>query len=138
LKTKTQSDEHVMQLKYFCSHPMSSSSTVALVSWIVSFVLGTSLYPVCYTGCRLCFLYPLWCGSLSPRHDASSGCGWRKRPSDTMVAANILNKQSRTTDTGCSSSLWLGEELSAPHCKETASYEMLHGASEFDGSFETE
>jgi hypothetical protein len=35
------------------------------------------------------------CGSLSPRHGASSGCGWRRRPPDIEVAANTLNKQSR-------------------------------------------
>jgi len=42
---------------------------------------------------------------LSPRHGASSGCGWRRRPPIWTVAANILNKQSRTADKGWSFSL---------------------------------
>jgi hypothetical protein len=37
---------------------------------------------------------------LLPQHGASSGCGWRRRPSDVEVAANILNKQSITADKG--------------------------------------
>jgi len=41
-------------------------------------------------------------GPLSPRHGASSGCGWRRRPPIWTVAANILNKQSRTADKGWS------------------------------------
>jgi hypothetical protein len=45
-------------------------------------------------------------GSLSPRHGASIGCGWR-------VAANILKKQSRTTDKGWSSSLGVGQGVAA-------------------------
>ena len=46
--------------------------------------------------------------SLSPRHGASSGCGWRNGPHIWRVAANISNKQSRTTDKGWSSSLEVG------------------------------
>jgi len=38
------------------------------------------------TGCCSFLLKPtksmLLCGSLSPRHGASCGCGWRRRPSD--------------------------------------------------------
>jgi hypothetical protein len=33
------------------------------------------------------------------------------------VAANILNKQSRTTDKGWSSSLGVGRGADTPHCK---------------------
>jgi hypothetical protein len=44
-------------------------------------------------------------GSLSPRHGASSGCGWREVIRVRRVAANILNKQSRTADKSWSSSL---------------------------------
>jgi hypothetical protein len=45
-------------------------------------------------------------GLLSPQHDASSGHRWRLRPSDIqMLAANILNKQSRTADKGGANSL---------------------------------
>jgi hypothetical protein len=45
------------------------------------------------------------------------------------VAANVLNKQSRTADKG------LGEGLIAPHRKRLACHEMLHGASGLDGLF---
>jgi hypothetical protein len=41
---------------------------------------------------------PRQVGPLSPRHGASSGCGWRR-------AANILSKQSWRADKGWSSSL---------------------------------
>jgi hypothetical protein len=47
-------------------------------------------------------------GSLSPRHGASSGCGWRNGLHIWRVAANILNKQLRTADKGWSSSLGVG------------------------------
>jgi hypothetical protein len=48
------------------------------------------------------------CGSLSPRHGASSGCGWRNGLQLWRVAANTLSKQSRTADKGWSSSLGVG------------------------------
>jgi hypothetical protein len=51
--------------------------------------------------CKVCRENSMISGSLSPRHGASSGCGWR-------VAANILNKQSRTANKGWSSSLGVG------------------------------
>jgi hypothetical protein len=38
--------------------------------------------------------------SLSPQHGASSGCGWRNGLQLWRLAANILNKQSRTNDKG--------------------------------------
>lgn len=66
-------------------------------------------------------------GSLSPRLGATSGRGdvlhiWR-------VAANILNKQSRTADNGWPSSWGLGEGLITHHRKEkAASYETSHTA----------
>jgi hypothetical protein len=47
-------------------------------------------------------------GSLSPRHGASSGCGWRNGIQLWRVAVNILNKQSRTADKGWSYSLGVG------------------------------
>jgi hypothetical protein len=72
-------------------------------------------------------------GSLSPRRGASSGCdqwvpvttAWRvlqlqrkERPSIWSVAANKLNKQSRTADKGWSSSLGgLREVLTTTHRK---------------------
>jgi hypothetical protein len=41
----------------------------------------------------------------------------QERPPIWRWAANILNKQSRTTDKGWSSSLGLGEMLTTPHRK---------------------
>jgi len=46
--------------------------------------------------------------SLSPRHGASSGCGWRRRSPIWRAAVNILNKQSQTADKGRSFSLGVG------------------------------
>jgi hypothetical protein len=52
----------------------------------------------------------VWKCSLSPQHFASSGCRWRRRPPDMGggVAANILNKQSRTVNKGWSYSMGVG------------------------------
>jgi hypothetical protein len=47
-------------------------------------------------------------GSLSPRHGASSGCGRRNGLQLWRVAANTLNKQSRTDDKGWSLILGVG------------------------------
>jgi hypothetical protein len=47
-------------------------------------------------------------GSLSLRHGASSGCGWWNGLQLWRVAANTLNKQSRTANKGWSSSLGVG------------------------------
>jgi hypothetical protein len=47
-------------------------------------------------------------GSLSPRHGASSGCGRRNGLQIWRVAANSLNKQSRTADKGWSLSFEVG------------------------------
>jgi hypothetical protein len=47
-------------------------------------------------------------GSLSPRHGASSGCGWRNGFQMWRVAANTLNKQSRTANKGWTSSFGVG------------------------------
>ena len=44
----------------------------------------------------------------------SSGCGWRKGLALWEVAANILNKQSRTTDKGWFSSLGVGRGANNP------------------------
>jgi hypothetical protein len=46
------------------------------------------------------------------------------------VAANILNKQSRTADKGWSSSLGVG--LTTPHRKKLSSYENSQEASDMD------
>jgi hypothetical protein len=47
-------------------------------------------------------------GSLSPRHEASSGCGWRNGLQLWRVPANTLYKQLWTVDKGWSSSLGVG------------------------------
>jgi hypothetical protein len=48
-----------------------------------------------------------------------------ERPQIWRVAANILNKQSRTAETVWSSSLGLGDVLTTPHRKNVSYYEML-------------
>jgi hypothetical protein len=53
------------------------------------------------------------------------------------VVANILNKQSRTSDKGCSSSLGLGEVLTTPHLKNWMCYETWTLASDLDWNFGT-
>jgi hypothetical protein len=53
-------------------------------------------------------------GPLSPRHGASSGCGWREVLRVRRVAASILNKQSRTADKGWSSSFGVGRGANNP------------------------
>jgi hypothetical protein len=52
------------------------------------------------------------------------------------VAADILNKQSRTADMGLSSSSGVRCELTAPHRERSACYEMLHSTSDLAGSWE--
>jgi hypothetical protein len=52
-----------------------------------------------------------------PRHGASSSCGWSRWPPDWKVAANILNKQSRTAGKGSPSSLGMGVSLITPVLK---------------------
>ena len=49
-------------------------------------------------------------GSLAPRHGASSGLRMEERPPMWRVAANILNRQSRTADKWWSSSLGFGRK----------------------------
>jgi hypothetical protein len=46
------------------------------------------------------------------------------------VAANILNKQSRTDDNGWPSSLGVGRGANNPVVKNKISYEMFNGASD--------
>ena len=53
-------------------------------------------------------------GSLSPRHGASSVLRIEERPPIRRVAANKLNKQSRTADEGWSSSLGFGRGANNP------------------------
>jgi hypothetical protein len=56
-------------------------------------------------------------GPLSQWHGASSGCGWREVLREQSVAANILNKQSRTADKEWSASLGVGRGAASPHRK---------------------
>jgi hypothetical protein len=65
-------------------------------------------------------------GSPSPRHGASSGCGWRNGLQIWRVAANILNKQSRTADKGGPPAWGLGEVLTTPHRKELIMLLIIH------------
>jgi hypothetical protein len=55
------------------------------------------------------YLYLTFCGFLSPRNSASSGGGGRGQGGDGLqkwtVAAKLLNKQQRTVDKACSSTL---------------------------------
>jgi hypothetical protein len=53
------------------------------------------------------------------------------------VAANILNKQSRTADKGWPSSLGVGLGRTTPHRKKETRYEMLKMALELNGCFGT-
>jgi hypothetical protein len=76
-------------------------------------------------------------GSLSPRHGASSGCGWRNGLQLWKVAANILNKQSRTADKGGRPAWGLGEVLTTPHRKKLLFYETYGQASDLDRFFGT-
>jgi len=79
----------------------------------------------------LCYLPFLWSHcmqtvigwTVSPRHGTSSRCGWRYGLQTRWVAANILNKQSRTADKGWSSRfVVLGEVVTTPHSKNWSSY----------------
>jgi hypothetical protein len=57
---------------------------------------------------------PCLVGSLSPQHGVSSGCGWRNGLQQWRLAANILNKQSRTDNKGWPSSLGVGSGVNNP------------------------
>jgi hypothetical protein len=52
------------------------------------------------------------------------------------VAANILNKQSRTADKGWVSDFVVSEDLTTPHRKKPACYGMLYRDSKLAGSCE--
>jgi hypothetical protein len=59
--------------------------------------------------------FPLISGSLSPRHGASSGCGWRN-DLHTWIAANILSSRGQSTRGGPPA--WgFGDALTTPHRK---------------------
>jgi hypothetical protein len=70
-------------------------------------------------------------GPLSSRHGASSGYEWREGFQIRRVAANILNKKSRTADKRLSSSLGVGREATL-HYKNLTFYERFQSASDLD------
>jgi hypothetical protein len=53
------------------------------------------------------------------------------------VAANILNKQQRTADSGLYSSFGVRRGANTPTIKRNVRYQKLHTASEHDGLFGT-
>jgi hypothetical protein len=59
-------------------------------------------------------------GSLSPRHGASSGCGWRNGLRIWRVAANIQSTRGGPPAWG------LGEVLTTPHHNKLPCYETLY------------
>jgi hypothetical protein len=68
-------------------------------------------------------------GPLSPSHDTSSCCRWRRQYPEIQGSCKqaILNKQSRKVDMGRSFSLWVGWGLTTPYCKKPACYDILQG-----------
>jgi hypothetical protein len=70
----------------------------------------------CVCVCMYVYIY-IYIGSLSPRHGAFSGCGWRNGQQIWRVAANILNEQSRTAEKSNISAWGLGEVLTTPYRK---------------------
>jgi hypothetical protein len=74
-------------------------------------------------------------GSVSPRHGASSGCGWRNGLQLWRVAANTLTKQLRTAEKGWSFSWGLGEVLTTPHRKTLLRYETAYKTLDLDRFF---
>ena len=103
-------------------HPTSWRSVLILSSSHLRLGLPSGFYP---SGFRNKTLYtPL----LSPIRDKWGPCHhiWRvlrmwmkERPPIWRVAANILNKQSRTADMGCSSSLGVGRGANTSSLKKT-------------------
>jgi hypothetical protein len=37
----------------------------------------------------ICTIHPMICGSLSPQHGTSLGCGWRRWPPDMNAVINL-------------------------------------------------
>ena len=70
-------------------------------------------------------LHPLFTTSLSTRRSSSSGCGWRNGLQTWRVAANIFNKQSRSANKGCSSSLGVGWGAKTHQRKTLSRYETF-------------
>ena len=65
-------------------------------------------------------------GSLSPRHGAYSGCGWRNVLQIRRVAVHILNKQLQTDDKGWSSSLGVGRDATISSPKNLGMLRIIH------------
>ena len=84
------------------------------------------------------------CGYLTAQHDVwvpdtTAWCILRlwmeERPLMWRVAAKMLNKQSRTADKGCSSSIGLGKVLTTPHHKNWPCYKTDTVSSGLNWSF---
>jgi hypothetical protein len=74
-------------------------------------------------------------GSLSPRHGASSDCGWRNGFQIWRVAADILSSsRGQLTESGPRG---LGQVLTTPHHQNVTRYETFHKSSYLDWSFGT-
>jgi hypothetical protein len=63
-----------------------------------------------------------YCGFLLQRHGASSGFEWRRHRSVRRVAANILNRQTRTADKG-GPPAWGLAESPGPHYLKNLTYD---------------
>jgi hypothetical protein len=83
--------------------------TAIYILFMCLFFVPISTYEIWCEHYAVFFFYKRWkVYPLSPRHGASSGCGWRNGLQVWRVAANILNKRLRTADKGWSSSLGVG------------------------------
>jgi hypothetical protein len=79
----------------------------------------------------------LLCGSLSPRHGASSGCGWRRRPPDIEELWIYWISSGAQPTRGGLPAWRLGEGVITTYRKKNFHCETLHKASELVGSCET-
>ena len=119
-----------------CRRPIANDSTVLRTylyhaggHWFDS---ASGVHYVCWVDG---FCISLWHMSWSRDKLVPVTASWRvlrlrmeERPPIWRVAANMLNKQSRTADKGWSSSLgWLSEVLTIPHRKNISCYEILIG-----------
>jgi hypothetical protein len=141
---------------YFCILDLLLQSSLSEILWtwhsqaryhtwhhcqrIFSVLLAHSVLSAAQTSgeCKFSLLKMCLCsmlsGSLSPRHGASSGCGWRNGLQVWRVAANTLNKQSRTAEKGWSSNLGVGRGANNSP-KKLWYYETAYKASDLDWFF---
>jgi hypothetical protein len=83
--------------------------TVVIVWSVFFYIQYPCLLPHIVLMC-LCLSQSMISGSLSPRHGASSGCGWRNGLRIWRVAVNTLNKQPQTANKRWSFSLGVGRD----------------------------